>query len=259
MDVISQFKLKGKVAIVTGGYGHLGKSMTKALAEAGAKVIVCDLDQNTFNKAFYDYKDIQFEKIDISSSDSINIAFNNIFNEHKTVDILVNCAFFGKGNLPELMTDNEWQNGIDGTLNSVFKCIKTVIPYMKKNNGGKIINIASMYGIVSPYFRIYDNNESFLNPPNYGAAKAGVIQITKYYAVYLAKHNIRVNAISPGPFPSQEVQKNTIFIENLKAKVPLGRIGMPDELKGAVVFLASEASSYITGQNIVVDGGWTIW
>lgn len=259
MDAISQFELKGKVAIVTGGYGHLGKSMTEALSEAGAIVIVCDLDKNTFNKAFSDCKNIKFEKIDISSSESINTAFNNIFNEYKNIDILLNCAFFTKWNLPELMTDDEWQNGIDGTLNSIFKCIKAVVPYMKKNNGGEIINIGSMYGMVSPDFRIYDDSKVFLNPPNYGAAKAGVIQLTKYYAVYLAKHNIRVNTISPGSFPSLKVQKNTNFIDKLESKVPMKRIGRPEELKGAVVFLASEASSYITGQNIVVDGGYTIW
>jgi gluconate 5-dehydrogenase len=116
-----------------------------------------------------------------------------------------------------------------------------------------------MYGVVSPDFRIYDDYKEFFNPPDYGAAKAGVIQLTKYYAAYYAPYNINVNCISPGPFPSPEVQKEIEFIKQLENKNPQKRIGRPDDLKGVVIFLASEASSYITGQNINVDGGWTIW
>jgi len=115
-----------------------------------------------------------------------------------------------------------------------------------------------MYGVVSPDPRIYGDS-GYDNPPNYGAGKAAIIQFTRYAACHLAAKGIRVNAISPGPFPNPKVQENKWFISNLKNKVPLGRIGQPGDLKGAVVFLASEGSSYITGQNIVVDGGWTVW
>ena len=115
-----------------------------------------------------------------------------------------------------------------------------------------------MYGIVSPNPVIYDGTD-YANPVNYGAGKAALLQLTRFAAVHLAGKGVRVNAISPGPFPSPAVQRNTTFIKRLEEKVPLGRIGQPEELKGAVVFLASDAASYITGHNLVVDGGWTIW
>jgi len=155
------------------------------------------------------------------------------------------------------MTDEDWQIGIDGTLNSVFRCVREIIPYFKKNNSGKIINVSSMYGVVAPQFEVYDEFPQFLNPPHYGAAKAGIIQLTKYYASYLGQFGINVNTVTPGPFPSIPVQKEIGFVEALKRKTCLDRIGNPEDLAGAFVFLASEASNYITGQNIIVDGGWT--
>jgi NAD(P)-dependent dehydrogenase (short-subunit alcohol dehydrogenase family) len=145
-------------------------------------------------------------------------------------------------------------------LGSVFRSIREVMPYMKMTGMGNIINIASMYGIVVPDFRLYEGEclGSF-NPPQYGAAKAGVIQLTKYFAEYLIPFNIRVNAISPGTFPSKSTQKNKEFIRRLSSKNPANRIGVPDDLKGTLVYLASDASKYVIGQNIQVDGGWTLW
>ena len=173
------------------------------------------------------------------------------------IDILVNNAFFCPWILLEEVSEKQWLEGLDGTINGVFRCTQAVIPYMKKR-GGSIINIASMYGIVSPDPRIYGNSGQN-NPPGYGAGKAAIIQFSKYTACHLAGKNIRVNSISPGAFPNRNIQKNKKFISNLKNKIPLGRIGQPDEIQGAVVFLASDASSYVTGQNVVVDGGWTAW
>lgn len=250
--------MKGRVAVVTGGYGHLGSGMASGLAEAGATVIVAGKDLQKFRKAFRERGGIMFKKIDISSTASIKKAFRNISRKYGSIDILVNNAIYRKGTSPEKMTDEEWKRGIDGVLGSVFRCIREVIPYMKKR-GGSIINISSMYGVVSPDFRLYKDHPAFFSPPDYSAAKAGVIQLTKYYAVYLSKYGIRVNCISPGPFPSREVQKQGKFIGKLKGKVPLARIGRPEDLAGPVVFLASGASSYVTGHNLVVDGGWTAW
>ena len=229
--------------------------------EADATVIVCGRDKNKYHNAFgkQNGPNISFAETDICSTASIKDAFRNIQQTHGSIDILVNNAFYSKANSPESMTDEEWNYGIDGTLSSVFRCKREIIPYMKKAKKGNIINISSIYGLVSPDFRIYESNPEFFNPPNYGAAKAGVIRLTRYYAAYLAKYNIRVNCIAPGPFCSFEAQKKKDFVKNLSQKVPMGRIGNPDELKGTVVFLASDASSYITGQNISVDGGWTIW
>jgi len=261
MNILSKFSLNGKVAIVTGGYSHLGKSISEGLAEAGTTVVICGRNIDKYRRAFNKQKNfnISFVELDVSSTASIKDAFENIKKEHGSIDILVNNAKYLKTNSPEKMTDEEWNYGIDGTLNSVSRCIREAIPYMKKAKKGNIINISSMYGIVSSDPRVYEDNPDCFNPPNYGAAKAGVIQLTKYYAVHLAKYNIRVNCVSPGAFPSFEVQKKKDFIKKLSKKIPMDRIGTPEELKGAIVFLASETSSYITGQNIIVDGGWTIW
>jgi len=261
VSVLSEFLLNERVAVVTGGYSHLGKSISEALAEAGAAVTICGRSRDKYYHVLgkQNKPGISFVEIDISCTSSIKNAFKEVYEKHGSIDILVNNAIYSKGNSPEKMKDKDWNYGVDGVLNSVFRCIREVIPYMKKAKKGNIINISSMYGFVSPDFRIYEGNPDFFNPPHYGAAKAGVIQLTKYYAVYLAKYNIRVNCISPGPFPSQIVQKNRRFIEKLSAKVPMARIGEPNELKGPVIFLASDASSYIAGQNIIVDGGWSIW
>lgn len=265
MKIIDKFKLNNKIAIVTGGYGYLGKYFTEALVESGAATITTGRslakckEIATQIKEKYPEANIDYLELDISKSDSIKECFKKIYTKHKKIDILVNNAIYSKNNTLEDMTDKEWSYGIDGTLNSIFRCTREIIPYMKKQKKGNIINISSMYGIVSPDFNLYENNLKYSNPPNYGAAKSGVIQLTKYSAVYLAKYGIRVNCISPGPFPSHDVQKNKKFINRLSNKIPMGRIGKPKELKGSLIFLASEASSYITGHNLVVDGGWTIW
>ena len=114
-----------------------------------------------------------------------------------------------------------------------------------------------MYGIVAPQFDVYNDYPQFINPPHYGAAKAGVVQLTKYYASYLGNKNIQVNAVTPGPFPSETVQQSEGFIKKLEEKTALNRIGKPEDLAGAFVFLSSDASDFITGQNIIIDGGWT--
>ncbi len=261
MRILSKFSLKGRTAVVTGGYGHLGRYICEGLAEAGARVIVCGKSESKYRQVFRINKNLNFSFIhmDISRTQSIKKAFSEIYKKYGKIDILINNAVYLSGQSPEEMTDREWHYGIDGTLNSVFRCIREVIPYMKKKRIGNIINIASMYGVVSPDFRIYKNSPEFLNPPHYGSAKAGVVQLTKYYAVFLSKYNIRVNCISPGAFPSPDTQLKKSFVKELSQKIPLGRIGNPEELKGIVVFLVSDASSYITGQNIIVDGGWTVW
>lgn len=261
MNVLTRFELRKKVAIITGGYGHLGKSITNALAQAGATTVVCGKSIEKFKEVFNDKnggENIHFMKGDISSASSIKGAFDKIRKKFGKIDILVNNAVYLRGNSPENLTDEEWRYSIDGVLGGTFRCMRDVLPHMRENKGGNIINISSMYGFVSPDFAIYKDNPGFLNPPHYGAGKAGIIQLTKYYAVYLAKYNIRVNCISPGAFPSFEAQKKKAFIKKLIQKIPLSRIGRPEDLQGAVIFLASDVSSFITGQNIIIDGGWTV-
>ncbi|MBU1083720.1 MAG: SDR family oxidoreductase [Candidatus Omnitrophota bacterium] len=263
MGINTLFDLEGKTAVVTGGTSHLGRAICESLMGAGADVAVAGRDLEACRKLA---KELSAEynstaaavKIDISSVSSVNKCIEDVYKIFKRVDILVNNACFGAAGGIEQLTEAKWKKGIDGTINGVFRCTQAVTPYMRKQKGGVIINIASMYGVISPDPGIYGDS-GFNNPPNYGAGKAAVIQFTKYGACHLADKNIRINSITPGAFPSEKVQKNKKFVNNLKKKIPLGRIGRPDELKGAVLFLASDASSYVTGTNIIVDGGWTAW
>jgi len=263
MNVMKLFSLRGKVAIVTGGAGHLGSAISEALAEAGANLVVASRNEGNCkaraSRLARDYKvKAMGIALDARSMDSISNCIKTVNGEMGAIDILVNNAVFSKQGPIETISEQDWVEGIDGTLNSVFRCTQAVIPYMEARKSGIIINISSMYGLVSPDPRIYGDT-GYDNPANYGAGKAAILQFTRYAACHLAGKGIRVNAITPGSFPSPEVQKNKWFIANLENKVPLGRIGQPDDLKGVVVLLASAASSYITGQNIVVDGGWTAW
>lgn len=259
MSSVFKIELSNKIICITGGYGYLGKAITESLYAHNARVYVLGRDNGKFNLQFKSYEGntVLFEQCDISSSESIALAFKKINEKEGRIDVLINNAFYLKGQSPETMTDDEWNYGIEGTLGSVFKCIREILPYLKKQGCGKIINVSSMYGMVAPDFRIYDESPQFLNPPHYEAAKAGVIQLTKYFASYLGKNNITVNAVIPGTFPSVDVQKDSKFINQLSDKTCLGRVGKPEDLAGVFVFLSSDAANYITGQNFIVDGGWT--
>ena len=260
MHTLDLFSLKGKTAVVTGGCGHLGKAMVAALSDAGALVYVAGTSHDKFVSVYGTDTLLRFVKINIMDSVSIREAFRYVAEEAGNIDVLINNAaqYAGIGKKSEDLTDEDWEKCIDGIAGSTYKCIREVLPYMKE--GGSIVNIASMYGIVSPHLAVYEPPcESSLIPVNYCAAKAGVIQLTRYFGTYLISRGIRVNSISPGPFPSPKVQENKVFADRLRDKNPLHRLGDPEDLKGAVLFLASDASRYVVGQNIQVDGGWTIW
>ncbi|WIW71082.1 SDR family oxidoreductase [Anaerosinus gibii] len=258
------FSLKNKTIVITGGAGHLGKAMSEALAAFGANLFIVGYDEDKNKKYAMNLKD-KYKldvciggNIDLKDEDSIKIQLANIIDKTGKIDILINNAAFSCAGKVENMTNDDWCKGIDGTINGVFRVTKYTLQQMIKQQYGNIINIASMYGMVAPDSRIYGNS-GFNNPANYGAGKAAIIQFTKYLATTYGNKNIRANSISPGPFPSCEVQKNKEFIKNLSSKNPLGRIGRPEDLQGIIVLLASDASSYLTGQNIAVDGGWTAW
>lgn len=261
MNVIESFSLKGKVAVVTGGAGHLGTAMSEALHEAGAIVAVIELTKEKFDDKFAGKDKYFFVECDISSTEDIQNSYKKIMEKFGRIDVLVNNAVYLKGGgcLPEQINDEMWAISADGVLGSVFRCIREVIPYMEKT-GGSVVNIASMYGVVAPDLSLYNDVCSpYLNPINYGALKAAVIQLTKYFGAYLIEKGIKVNSITPGTFPSPKVQENKEFISRLSKKNPANRIGKPEDMKGPVLFLSSKASAYLVGQNIIVDGGWTIW
>lgn len=259
------FSLKGKTAFVVGGAGLLGGQIAYAFAELGANVIIGSRSKNKcqeFVQGIIDnYSNVNCyaTEIDISSPDSIKAAYEQVSDmcEGK-LGILVNSGWSGKKNTFESISDDDWNYDIEICLNGVFRTIKAFAPLLKAAKGN-ILNIASMYGHIAPDYRMYDS-EKFANPPSYGAAKAGILQLTRYLASFLATDNIRVNAISPGPFPFESTQKeNPDFINRLSSKNTCNRIGSPHELKGAAALLCSDAGSYMNGQNVCVDGGWSIW
>jgi len=206
----------------------------------------------------FPHSKILFKVLNFHDNNSITNFFQDVEKDFKSVDILINNAMYGIASPVDKMSFAEFEDGLNGVLSSTFKCCRLVLPLMKKEKKGAIINIASMYGIVAPDWRIYQNND-FDNPVNYGAAKAGIIQLTRYLASYWAKYGIRVNSISPGSFPQEEVIKDTEFHNFLENKTMLGRIGTPEDIKGIIALLASDSSNYITGQNFIIDGGWTAW
>ena len=261
------FSMEGKVVIFTGGCGNLGRPMVKALLEYGAAVAVPSRTDK-FDESFDEYKKadkLLFVTADLSETESIKAAFAEIFEHYGRIDVLVNCAAYGGGAggksceyRIDKIPDETWLEGVDGSLNVIFRCTREIIPYFDNCGGGNIVNIGSMYGLIAPDFAIYGDDIPW-NPPTYGAGKAGALQFTRYCASALARRNIRVNSLTPGPFPNERTLANKPFAEKLAKKTMLGRTGERKELVGAIVLLASDASTFMTGSNITVDGGWTAW
>jgi len=247
----SIFSCKNKIAVVTGGSGLIGKEIVKSLADAGAKVIIADF---VAPKNMVKNSKIKFIQMDITSEKSITNAFKVI----KKIDILINCAYPRTkdwGNKFEKVSYNSWKENVNNHLGGYFLTCKAVAEKMKKQGNNSIINIASIYGIVAPDFSVYEGTEMTM-PVAYSAIKSGIIGLTKYLSTYYAKYGIRANCVSPGGIYNGQ---STSFVNKYSKKTPLGRMGKPLDIVGAVIYLASDASSYVTGQNIVVDGGWTAW
>lgn len=251
------FAMHEKTVIITGGSGYLGTAIADGLVSLGATVVIADVTEPPYAKS-----NMFFLPCDVSDTDSIRVMFKTACERTGRVDVLINGAAYGAGygkeGTVDRMSDADWLRGVDGALGTTFRCTREAIPYMERAGGGSIVNIASMYGLVSPDPSIY--GESGLNnPANYGAGKAGVLQFTRYCAAHYAPVGIRVNSISPGSFPHPAKPLNPELAEELKRKTMLRRVGQAEEIVGAAVLLASDASAYMTGSNITVDGGWTAW
>jgi gluconate 5-dehydrogenase len=257
------FNMQNKVVLITGGNGHLGKAMCEVLCEYEAMLIIAsrnnqkNLELKKELQAKYECR-VKTVELDLSNNDMVEKIIKNLIVEFGKIDVLINNSYYGAGGELLSMKEDEWTKGIDGSINGCFRMTQSVLRHMKEKKYGKIINIASMYGVVAPDTSIYENND-FYNPANYGVGKAGIIQFSKYIAAVYGKFGITCNTVSPGPFPSPAVQNNQEFTDKLIKRVPLGRIGIPDDLKGIIILLASDASNYINGANISIDGGWTIW
>lgn len=257
------FDLSGKVALVVGGGGYLGQPVCMALAAQGAFVVVVDLRRESAEAAAQaiaaDGGYASATALDIADETDIERVVESVAGEHGRLDVLVNCACLPSAKSFETAAVNDWRAALEVNLTGAFLLARAAGRIMAGHKAGSIIQFGSMYGMVSPDPRAYDS-ESSVNPPDYGAAKAGVLQLVRYQAVMLADKGVRVNAVVPGAFPNPTVQRtNQPFVERLTQRVPMGRVGKADEMAGAVVFLASDAASYVTGTSIVVDGGWTAW
>lgn len=256
------FDLSDKVAIVTGAAGWLGAAMSRALAEAGATVVVTSRDGKTaaeFAASLpgQNHLGLAFDQGD---TDSIPDFISSIIAQRGQVDVLVNNAYGGTAPDIATATAADFDNAYHTGVTAYFLLARAVADHLRSRQAaGSIINIASMYGVVGSYPDAYVDLP-VNSPPNYHGLKGGVVHLTRHLAVYWAKDRIRVNSIAPGAFPTDKTQSaHPEFIERLNAKVPMGRMGRPEELKGIVLLLASDAGSYLTGQNILVDGGWTAW
>lgn len=261
--------LQGKVAIVTGGAGHLGKAISESLAELGANVVITSRSLDTCS-ALADrlsdtYQRCVAVRCDTGVDSDLDELFATTVDTFGRVDVVVNNAYGGPAPNIDDATSEDFDTSLHNGVTSYFGVAQRACMQMRRQNadgtgtGGSILNNASMYGVVASYPKVYEGLRAN-SPPNYHAVKGAVIHLTRHLAAYWAEHNIRVNAFSPGPFPQKQAEeKNPGFLDRLAEKVPLQRIGQPHEMKGVVALLASEAGSYITGQNILVDGGWTIW
>ena len=267
------FSLKKKNAVVVGGLGQIGTNTVKILLEAGANVEVIDFENKDTNKEFekisnlYKKNNLIFSKLDITNEKEVNEKIKKTSKNFRSIDILINHAHY-KGDTKTLKPYGEfflpfenypfdvWKKTLDVNLNGLFLITKAVGSYMKKQKYGVIVNTSSTYGIVSPNKSIYE--DSGINSPiSYAVTKAAILNFSRYLATHWAEYNIRVNTLSPGGVDN--INQSFNFKKNYSTLTPLNRLANANEFQGAILFLVSDASSYMTGSNLVVDGGWTAW
>jgi len=265
------FNLGKKVTIITGGLGQLGTQYTKVLLEVGAKVAVFDNKIDKLNSFFSKNKDntnLAIIDVDITKKESIEDGVKEVIEKLGTPNVLINNAALDvpPGNsadengpfedYPELSLDKTY----DVNLKGMILCCQVIGKIMAENKDGSIINISSIYGNVSPDQRIYEylekDGKKFIKPVSYSVTKAAVLNLSRYLATYWAENKVRVNSLTLGGVFNNQDEK---FLKGYCQKVPLGRMANEDEYNGAILFLASDASSYMTGSNVIIDGGFTAW
>lgn len=275
MYVLNKFRLDDKVAIITGGAGLLGVQHANVIAEMGGKAVIWDIDDS---KVTIEAKNIseRFDvncigmTVDITNPDQVKEGLKDVVSLLGKVDILINNA----ANDPKVKNDQDtawsrlenfsvemWNKDISVGLTGAFLCSQVVGTYMAQRDGGVILNIASDLGVIAPDQRIYqkdglEENQQSVKPVTYSVIKHGIIGLTKYLATYWANKNVRVNSISPGGVYTNQPDE---FVQKLTRLIPMGRMAALDDYCGAVLFLVSNASSYMTGANLIVDGGRTCW
>lgn len=255
------FDLTGRVALITGARGHLGRALADALAEAGARVVASSRDvvsaravaARLGGKEAGRHLGVGIDHLDEAA---IERGFNEAVAEAGHIDILVNNGHDPLGADWSTVTAEQFQRQLANVTGYFLLARRLREHAVAHRRAASIVLLGSMYGVVGSYPDAYEGICA-ASPAAYHALKGGIVHLTRHLAVYWARDGVRVNCLSPGPFPSP--QASPALVERLKAKSPLGRMGAPHELKGALVFLASDASSYVTGQNLIVDGGWTAW
>lgn len=270
--IFEKFSLKGKTAIVTGGSGLLGAEFCRTLAEAGANVIVADLNEKAAETTAAQISGLGYSvlpvQVDITRVEAVRQMISKALQTFGRVDVLVNSAAIDPKFDPghpgvdngafETYPVELWRQALDVNLTGSFLCAQAVAEPMLKQGSGSIINLCSMYGLVGPDQRLYKKTgqpERF-KPAFYPVTKAGILGLTRYLATYFAGKGIRANALTPGGIFNDNDDE---FLKNYSARAVMGRMARKDEMNGALLFLASDASSYMTGSNLVVDGGWTAW
>ena len=275
MNTNSQYdfsSLNGKTAIITGGAGILGKHFSEGLASFGSHVVIVDLNKNAAEilasdlTRRYGQQCISIE-CDVSEPASVNSMVDEVVKQFGDIHVLHNNAASKSSDLEaffapfEEYTLDQWREVAKVNIDGMFLVAQAIGKKMvEQNKGGSIVQTASIYGVLGPDSRIYEGSSymghSINTPAVYSVSKAAVIGLTKYLATYWAEKNIRVNCITPGGVESGQ---NDVFKEKYSSRVPLGRMAQPEEMVGALLYLASNASSYVTGQNIIIDGGLSVW
>lgn len=242
--------LKNKIILVTGGEGLLGKSIINHIKLNEGHAISLDIINDKKNPSFDKYY------FDLNDDKCINEVFESIFRKFGRVDGLVNNAYPKSSDWNENInniTNETFSQNLDMQLSRVFAVTKPILDLMKKKRAGSIVNVASIYGVVGNDFTIY-NNTNIFPPVAYSAVKGGLINLNRYLASYYGQYNIRLNCVSPGGIFNNQ---DPVFVKNYELKVPMKRMGRPDDISPTITFLLSDESKYITGQNIPIDGGWT--
>jgi NAD(P)-dependent dehydrogenase (short-subunit alcohol dehydrogenase family) len=275
-NIYAKFDLTGRGAIVTGGLGLLGKEFCRTLAEAGAGVVVADLNADAAEKYASELQAAGLKAVgiavDVTSPDSTHSMVDKTLEIYGRLDVLVNSAALDPKFDPEALANRStplgafedypldaWRSALDVNLTGMFLCCQAAVqPMLDRGKKGSIINICSTYGLVGPDQRIYqrDGKQASYKPIYYPVTKAGVLGLTRYLAAYYAGTELRCNALTPGGVYNNH---DDVFLKAYTARAVMGRMANRDEMNGAILFLASDASSYMTGSNLVVDGGWTAW
>jgi len=253
------FGLDDRVALITGGAGLIGEAVCEALVEQGARVVVVEPDEEPGERVADRLgPDAAFRRADVTDERSVSRLVEDVTADHDRLDVLVNCAYprnEAYGRPYEAVTYGDWCENVVDHLGGYYLTSRAAGAAMAgQDGGGSIVNLGSIYGVRAPDFSVYEGLD-MTSPVEYAAVKGGILNLTRYLAAYLGRDGVRANVVSPGGVFDDQPET---FVERYEARTLLGRMADPEDVAGAVAYLASDAADYVTGQNLVVDGGWTV-